>query len=228
MVNAHAGPKTGEDGSTHADPQALQLLQNNFPDGALITLTPWDPAEVWPLLVRALLARPAVLAPFVSRPAETVVDRAALRLPPASAAAEGVYALRRADTLRTVVLQGSGTGNAFMSHVLSRIDEEELAVNVFYVASAELFDLLGEERRRKVFPPELMTQAMGITDFTLATMHRWIRSEEGLRASLHPFKKSGYLGSGSGERVLADGGLDGASQLAAIRAWAAAGTAATK
>lgn len=228
MVNAHAGPKTGEDGSTHADPQALQLLQNNFPDGALITLTPWDPAEVWPLLVRALLARPAVLAPFVSRPAERVVDRAALRLPPASAAAEGVYALRRADTLRTVVLQGSGAGNAFMSHVLSKIDEEELAVNVFYVASAELFDLLGEERRRKVFPPELMTQAMGITDFTLATMHRWIRSEEGLRASLHPFKKSGYLGSGSGERVLAEGGLDGASQLAAIRAWTAAGAAATK
>ncbi|MBI4061757.1 MAG: hypothetical protein HY403_10030 [Elusimicrobia bacterium] len=225
MVNAHAGPKTGEDGSTHADPQALQLLQNNFPDGALITLTPWDPAEVWPLLARGLLARPAVLAPFVSRPAETVADRAALRLPPASAAAEGVYALRRADTPRTVVLQGSGAGNAFVSGVLPRLDEEGVAVNVFYVASAELFDLLGEERRRKVFPPELMTQAMGVTDFTLATMHRWIRSEEGLRASLHPFKKSGYLGSGSGERVLAEGGLDGASQLAAIRAWAAAGRA---
>ncbi len=224
MVNAHAGPKTGEDGSTHADPQALQLLQNNFPDGALVTLTPWDPAEVWPLLVRALLARPAVLAPFVSRPAERVVDRAALRLPPAAAAAEGVYALRRADTSRTVVLQGSGVGNAFVSYVLPKLDEERVRVNVFYVASAELFDLLGEERRRKVFPPELMTQAMGITDFTLATMHRWIRSEEGLRASLHPFKKSGYLGSGSGERVLTEGGLDGASQLAAIWAWVTADT----
>ncbi len=223
MVNAHAGPKTGEDGSTHADPQALQLLQNNFPDGALITLTPWDPAEVWPLLVRGLLARPAVLSPFVSRPAEMVVDRIKLGLPPASAAAEGVYALRRADTLRTVVLQGSGAGNAFVSHVLPKLDAEGVAVNVFYVASAELFDLLGEERRRKVFPPELMTQSMGITDFTLATMHRWVRSEEGLRASLHPFKKAGYLGSGSGEKVLAEGGLDGESQLLAIKAWATEG-----
>ncbi|MEK7233890.1 MAG: hypothetical protein AAB268_08740, partial [Elusimicrobiota bacterium] len=226
MVNAHAGPKTGEDGSTHADPQALQLLQNNFPDGALITLTPWDPAEIWPLLARALLAHPAVLAPFVSRPAEMVVDRTVRGLPPASAAAEGVYALRRADTLRTMVLQGSGVGNAFVSHVLPKLDEEGIAVNVFYVASAELFDLLGEERRRKVFPPELMAQAMGVTDFTLATMHRWIRSDEGMRASLHPFKKAGYLGSGSGDKVLAEGGLDGPSQLAAIRAWATAGKAA--
>ncbi|HEY4492647.1 MAG TPA: hypothetical protein VI958_11655, partial [Acidobacteriota bacterium] len=31
MVNAHAGVKTGEDGPTHADPQALQLLQECFP-----------------------------------------------------------------------------------------------------------------------------------------------------------------------------------------------------
>ena len=27
LVRAHAGLKTGEDGPTHADPQALQLLQ---------------------------------------------------------------------------------------------------------------------------------------------------------------------------------------------------------
>ena len=31
LVCAHAGLKTGEDGPTHADPQALQLLQENFP-----------------------------------------------------------------------------------------------------------------------------------------------------------------------------------------------------
>ncbi|MCX7958864.1 MAG: hypothetical protein N3B13_07435, partial [Deltaproteobacteria bacterium] len=33
LVNAHAGLKTGEDGPTHADPQCLQLLQENFPRG---------------------------------------------------------------------------------------------------------------------------------------------------------------------------------------------------
>ena len=67
MVNAHAGPMTGEDGPTHADPQALQILADNFPRGTLITLTPWEPQEVWPLLVAGLKARPAVLAPFVGK-----------------------------------------------------------------------------------------------------------------------------------------------------------------
>ncbi|MHC4143019.1 MAG: hypothetical protein ACYSUF_14530, partial [Planctomycetota bacterium] len=33
LVCAHAGLKTGEDGPTHADPQPLQLLQENFPPG---------------------------------------------------------------------------------------------------------------------------------------------------------------------------------------------------
>ena len=33
LVCGHAGLKTGEDGPTHADPQALQLLQENFPAG---------------------------------------------------------------------------------------------------------------------------------------------------------------------------------------------------
>jgi transketolase len=49
LVCAHAGIKTGEDGPTHADPQPLQLLQENFPRGTMITLTPWDPSELWPL-----------------------------------------------------------------------------------------------------------------------------------------------------------------------------------
>ena len=52
LVCAHAGLKTGEDGPTHADPQPLQLLQENFPRGTAITLTPWEPQEVWPLFTR--------------------------------------------------------------------------------------------------------------------------------------------------------------------------------
>ncbi|MDP1587895.1 MAG: hypothetical protein Q8M07_09145, partial [Prosthecobacter sp.] len=38
IVCAHAGLKTGEDGPTHADPQPLQLFQENFPRGSAITL----------------------------------------------------------------------------------------------------------------------------------------------------------------------------------------------
>ncbi|MBI5209049.1 MAG: hypothetical protein HY927_03655 [Elusimicrobia bacterium] len=219
IINAHAGPKTGEDGPTHADPQSLQLLQNNFPEGTMITLTPWEPAEVWPLLIAGLQARPAVLSPFVTRPPETVPDRAALRLPPAEAAANGVYALRRGKGDRTVVLQGSGVAIAFVRDALPSIDREGLDVNIFYVASSELFDMLPAAEREQIFPERLMLQAMAITDFTLPTMWRWVRSNEGLARSLHAFRTGHYLGSGQGDRVLAEAGIDGPSQLKAVREW---------
>jgi len=83
IINGHAGPKTGEDGPTHADPQPLQLLQECFPRKVLITLTPWDANEMWPMMVTALQKRPAILAPFVSRPADTILDREKLGIPPA-------------------------------------------------------------------------------------------------------------------------------------------------
>lgn len=217
MVNAHAGPLTGEDGPTHACPQALQLLQDNFPKGSMITLTPWDPSEVWPLVIESLRARPAVLAPFVTRPACPVPDRVKLGLPPASAAAKGVYAVRRGGKA-TVVLQGHGVAHHFMRDVLPELDAAGVKLNVFYVASAELFDRLSDAEKKEAFPPELAFSSMGITDFTQATLWRWVRSDAGLAASLHPLKQ-GYLGSGSGDKVLEQAGLTGPGQLAAITAW---------
>jgi transketolase len=219
MINAHAGPKTGEDGPTHADPQALQLLQDNFPKGVCITLVPWDPSEVWPLMCAGLSARPAVLAPFVSRPNDEIPDREALSIAPASAAAKGVYAVRRSQGPATVVLQGGAVMTLFMRDVLPKLDAAKARVNVFYVTSAELFDLLKPEEQEAVFPLELRKHAMGITDFTLPTLWRWVRSEEGLRSSLHAFRNGHFLGSGVWERVMAEGGLDGEAQLAAVQDW---------
>lgn len=217
MVCAHAGPKTGEDGPTHADPQALQLLQENFPRGGMITLTPWDTLEMWPLVLTALRARPAVIAPFVTRPSEKVVDRGALGLPPASAAVKGVYALRRGEAgAGTIVLQGNGVASIFVAAVLPQLDRQGLAPSVFYVASAELFDLLPPEEQAAIFPPALAAEAMGITEFTLPTLYRWVTSPEGRRRSLHPFAAGHYLGSGKAEMVIAEGKLDAASQLAAV------------
>jgi transketolase len=209
---------TGEDGPTHACPQPLQLLQDNFARGSAITLTPWDPAEVWPMLVASLQARPALLAPFVTRPALPVPDRAALGLPPAHAAAKGLYAMRRGGKA-AVVLQGHGVATFFTRDVLPKLDAKGLKLSVFYVSSAELFDRLPDEEKRRLFPPELAQRAMGVTDFTLPTLWRWVRSDEGLAASLHPLKRQGYLGSGSWDKVLEQAGLDGRSQLAAIEAW---------
>lgn len=223
LVCAHAGLKTGEDGPTHADPQALQLLQENFPRGTSITLTPWDPQEIWPLMTAALRRRPAILAPFVTRPAERVIDRAARRLAPAADAVSGVYALRSADAERprdgTVVLQGSEVAYAFVEEALPLLDAEGVNLHVLYVASAELFDALDDAEQARIYPAELAAEAMGITGFTLPTLYRWITSPEGRAHSLHPFMKGHYPGSGSGSAVLHEAGLDGNRQAQSILAY---------
>jgi transketolase len=219
LVCAHAGLKTGEDGPTHADPQALQLLQENFPHGTAVTLTPWDPAELWPLVAAALARRPAVLAPFVSRPNETVPDRAKLGLAPVEACRTGVYRLRapKAKADGTLVLQESAVTMAFVAGVLPRLEREGVDLDVYYVASAELFDALPAAERERIFPEASAREAMGITGFTLATMYRWVRSDRGRAATLHPYLKGHYLGSGQGAAVLHEAGLDAEAQYAAIR-----------
>jgi transketolase len=223
LVLAHAGLKTGEDGPTHADPQALQLVQENFPAGTLISLTPWDPQEVWHLVCEALKQRPAVIAPVVTRPAETVLDREALGLAPPEAARRGVYPLRTASgkSAGTVVLQGSDVAYAFVEGALPLLARDGIDLDVFYVASAELYDLLPVDEREAIFPEERAAAAMGITGFTLPTMYRWVTSARGRAATLHPFMKGRYLGSGPGHRVLEEAGLDGKSQYEAIKRYIA-------
>jgi transketolase len=221
LVCAHAGLKTGEDGPTHADPQALQLLQENFPRGTSITLTPWDPAEIWTLLASALRRRPAVIAAFVTRPSETVADRRALGLAPIESAATGLYLLRepQGEGDVTIVLQESAVAYAFVEEALPLLLKAGVDPRVYYVASAELFDLLPSAEQRRLFPEAHAREAMGITGFTLPTLFRWIVSDLGRAHSLHPYARGHYLGSGQGSMVLAEAGLDGASQARAIRAY---------
>jgi len=221
LVCAHAGLKTGEDGPTHADPQALQLLLENFPPGTAVTLTPWDPAEVWPLLAAALELRPALIAPFVTRPSEVVPDRARAGLAGAGESRSGVYRLRRARGVAeaTVVLQESAVTMTFVSQVLPRLDQEGVDLDAYYVASAELFDALPAPERERLFPESAGMEALGITGFTLPTMYRWIRSERGRAATLHPYRRGHYPGSGAGAAVLREAGLDADGQYGAIRRW---------
>lgn len=222
LICGHAGLKTGEDGPTHADPQALQLHLENYAGDTAITLTPWEPQEVWPLVAAAFRAEPAVILPFVTRPAEPVLDRASLGLAPATAAAGGVYRLRAGDSGRrdgTVVLQGSGVTYAFVQTALPRLLEEGLNLEIVYVASVELFDRRPHAEREQEFPEALWQEAMGITDFTLPTLYRWVRSDLGRAHSLHPFRTGHYLGSGTGERVMKEAGLDADAQVAGVRAY---------
>ena len=164
------------------------------------------------------MKRPAVIAPFVTRPNEKVPDRAALGLAPASDAATGVYLVRKAKGKGdgTVVLQESGVTYAFVEQALPLLEKEGIDLNVYYVASAELFDSLTPSEREKIFPEARAREAMGITGFTLPTMYRWILSERGRAMTLHPFLKGHFLGSGQADKVLAEAGLDGESQFRAI------------
>ena len=219
LICGHAGLATGEDGPTHADPQALQLLQENFPVGTTVTLTPWEPQEVWPLLATALAQRAAFIAPFVTRPEVTVLDREALGLAPPEAAVTGVYLLRRplgsGDV--TIVLQESAVAYAFVTEALPLLESAGIDARVYYVASAELFDALPLEQRHALFPEAHAFEAIGITGFTLSSMYRWVRSDAGREATLHPYRGGHYLGSGQGNVVLVEAGLDGISQFLAIK-----------
>jgi transketolase len=219
LIMGHAGMKTGEDGPTHADPQCLQLHQENFVPGTAVTLTPWEPQEIWPLMAAALKARPAFIAPYVTRPNEDVLDREEMGLAPASAAAQGVYKLRAAkgDRDGTLVLQGSDVTYEFVTSALPMLEAEGVDLDVFYVSSVELFDRLEADQRKAVFPEEQAREAMGITGFTLPTLYRWVRSDLGLSHTMYPFRNGHYLGSGTGDMVVFEAGLHGEGQYREIK-----------
>jgi transketolase len=221
LLCAHAGLETGEDGPTHADPQTLQLFQDAFPLGTMVTLTPWDPQEIWPLLSTALRKRPAVIAPFINRPEVTVLDRQRLGLAPASDSVQGLYALRRAEGTGdgTIVLQGGAVTYEFLTVAWPRLQGDGIDLNVYYVSSSELFDLLPAADQELILPDEHASQAMGITGFSFPTMYKWIRSAEGRTRTLHPFMRGHYMGGGAPSVVLEQAGLDGESQYEAVKAY---------
>lgn len=218
IFTGHAGLPTGPDGPTHADPQMLQLISENFPKGAAITLTPLDANDVWPALTAALNKRPAVLYPVVTRPNVKITDRETFHSDSPDKAKNGIYALYKCKQARgTVILQGSGVGEIFVQEVLPKIKEENLPVNVYYVISPELFDLLKPTEQTKVLPMSELYRAIAITDFTLPTMRRWLKSVKGEEMSLYPFKKGKYLTSGQAKDCYKEAGLDGETQLKQVK-----------
>ena len=118
-----------------------------------------------------------------------------------------------------MVLQGCAVALLFARHVLPELDRQGLPVNVFYVSSGELFDLLPQQEQEAIYPEKLARQAMAITDFTLPTMARWVHTQEGIQISLHPCRKDRFLGSGNWDKVLEEAGLDGPAQLKAVLEW---------
>ena len=163
-----------------------------------------------------------MLAPFVTRPNEVILDRAKYNLPPAAATVEGVYRFRQADPNKTpyhgtIVLQGSAVTSDFVTYVLPRLDESDFNMNIYYASSAELFAMLPEERQQAILPDERKHEAMGITGFTMPTIYRWVTSDFGRRHSLFSFSRGIYPGSGKAEMVMREVGLDGPAQWQAIQ-----------
>jgi transketolase len=195
------------------------VLQENFPGDVMISLTPWDPNELWPLTAESLLQRPAVLAAYVTRPSELVLDRAALGLAPAEAAVKGVYKLLAANGKpdATIIYQGSEVAYAFAAGVLPRLKEKGINLDVYYVASAELFERLDEEEQRLIFPYSAASSAMMFSGFTRATTYRWIMSERGREFTMYPWKSGNFLGSGQGDVCLEQAGMHAAAQLDTIQ-----------
>lgn len=189
----------------------------------MITLTPWDPNELWPLTAEALLRRPAVLAPYVTRPSEVIVDRAALGLAPPEAAVKGVYKLLAANGKpeATVVYQGSDVAYAFVTGVLPRLREKGLNLDVYYIASAELFDRLDAEERNEIYPFTAASSAMMFSGFTVATTYRWIMSERGRQNTYYPWKSGLFLGSGTGDVCLEQANMHPAAQWDIIQKFVA-------
>ena len=223
LFSGHASLPTGEDGPTHADPQSLQLVQDNFPKGSCITLTPLEVDEIWPLVTTAFAKKPALLVPFVIRPAAAYMDRTRLGTDPALSAVNGVYYLHRAQDKKagTVFVQGSGAGRIMVEKVLPEVLSGNVPdVNIIYVTSRELFELLPQEEQDKLVPAQLMQRAMGITDFTLPTLDCWLHSQKGRAYAVYPHKNGRYLGSGVGAKLYEEAAMDGTSLLAQIRTYA--------
>ena len=119
----------------------------------------------------------------------------------------------------TLVLQGSEVTYAFVQQTMPLLADAGIDLDVYLVTSAELFDRLDPAKQAEVFSEDQAQVAMGISGFTRPTMYRWIRSDRGRHHSMFPFGVGHYLGSGAGDMVVHEAGLDGEGQFAAIRTY---------
>jgi transketolase len=152
------------------------------------------------------------------------VDREALGLAPPEAAIKGVYKLLAANGRpeATVVYQGSDVAYAFVNGVLPRLREKGINLDVFYVASTELFDRLDEQERREIYSFTAAASAMMFSGFTAATTYRWIMSERGRKYTMYPWKRGFFLGSGNGDVCLEQAGMHPEAQWNLIQKFVAA------
>ena len=200
-------PRGPQDRRGRADPrrpQALQLLQENFPRGTVDHADAVGPGR--DLAAPGRGARDGgrrSIAPFVTRPNETVAGpRARSAWPRPTPRRTGVYLLREPDAARATAHRAAGERR--------RLRLRRAGAAAARAGRHRPAGLLRGERRavrpaarrgaEAHLPRGHAREAMGITGFTLPTMYRWIRSDLGRAHTLHPFAKGHFLGSGPGPR----------------------------
>ena len=193
-------------------------MQDNFPKGLNITLTPLEVDEIWPLVTHSFQKRPALLCPFVIRPSYKFIDRITLGLPDPIEATKGVYSLYKPKTEPegVVLVQGAGAGRIFVEGVLPELKKQKANIAVLYVTSRELFELLPQAEQDKILPSAWKKIATAITDFTLPTVDCWLHSDMGRACALYPHKSGQYLGSAKASKLYEEAQMDASGQLRAI------------
>jgi len=102
------------------------------------------------------------------------------------------------------------------------LQEKGINLDVYYIASAELFDRLDEQEKRAIYPYSAASSAMMFSGFTVATTYRWIMSERGRQFTMFPWKSGNFLGSGQGDVCLEQAGMHAEAQLETIQKFIAA------
>jgi transketolase len=173
-IAGHSGPETADDSRTHFgifEPGVTQL----FPDGQVCDLHPWEYNEV-PVVIGAALRHPApIIALHLTRPAVTIPDREALRIPHHFEAARGAYVMREYREGKRhgcVLVRGTST-TANVVKILGDLDREGLNVRIVAAISPQIFAGQPADYRERVLPAADRIDATFITNGARRLMSDW-------------------------------------------------------
>jgi hypothetical protein len=106
---------------------------------------------------------------------------------------------------------------AFVSGVLPRLKKKGINLDVYYILSVELFDLLDQQKKRETYPASAASSARMFSGFTVATTYRWIMFDRGRAYTLYPWKHGNFLGSGPGDVCIEQADMHGEAQWDVIQ-----------
>jgi transketolase len=178
-IAGHSGPETADDSRTHFgiyEPGVTQL----FPEGSVVDLHPFEHNEVPVAIAAALRLGPPIIALHLTRPAITVPDREALRIPSHFEAARGAYVIRDyhpgLPPMGCVIVQGTSTTSNLLT-LLPELDRAGLNVRIVAAISPQLFRAQSAQYRELVLPAADRLDLMGVTNRSRQSLAGWFASD---------------------------------------------------